>query len=64
MITSASPCIGLCKLENDVCIGCKRTKTEITLWSRFSFDQKKEVNKRIFELNKRETNEIQHSRYM
>ncbi len=24
-----TPCIGVCKLENDICIGCKRTIEEI-----------------------------------
>ena len=24
-----TPCIGVCKLEDDICIGCKRTIREI-----------------------------------
>jgi len=24
-----TPCIGVCKLEDDICIGCKRTIEEI-----------------------------------
>ena len=26
---SESPCVGICILENDVCIGCGRTSDEI-----------------------------------
>ena len=30
----ASPCISICALdENDVCVGCYRSATEITRWS-------------------------------
>ncbi len=32
-MTVESPCIGLCRLdENRVCVGCKRTDTEIGSW--------------------------------
>ena len=24
-----TPCIGVCRLENDICVGCKRTIEEI-----------------------------------
>jgi len=27
-----SPCIGVCLLEGDMCIGCGRTAHEITVW--------------------------------
>ncbi len=27
-----SPCVGVCTLENDICIGCHRTSEQITNW--------------------------------
>jgi predicted Fe-S protein YdhL (DUF1289 family) len=27
-----TPCIRICKLENDICIGCKRTTEELSKW--------------------------------
>ena len=27
-----SPCVGVCPLENDICIGCHRTSEQITNW--------------------------------
>lgn len=47
MITTASPCIGICRLENDICVGCGRTKEEISLWSKFTANQKREINERL-----------------
>ncbi len=36
----ASPCISICTLDdNDVCLGCRRTLTEITHWSSYSKDR-------------------------
>lgn len=28
----STPCIKQCKLDNDVCFACKRTKSEIISW--------------------------------
>ncbi|MEM7083590.1 MAG: DUF1289 domain-containing protein [Pseudomonadota bacterium] len=52
-----SPCVGVCQLdENNVCTGCLRTLSEISLWSRLSSLQRKavllEIRKREAELNK------------
>jgi dUTP pyrophosphatase len=38
-----SPCISLCKLANEVCIGCFRTRYEIAAWSRSSDKQKQQI---------------------
>ncbi|MFK8032106.1 MAG: DUF1289 domain-containing protein [Gammaproteobacteria bacterium] len=39
-----SPCIGICQLdENNMCLGCLRTMSEISLWSRLSSLQKAAV---------------------
>lgn len=39
-----TPCIGECKVdENDVCIGCYRTATEISDWINKSDDEKIDI---------------------
>ena len=36
-----SPCIHICQLDNqDVCIGCLRTRSEIASWSQMSESQR------------------------
>lgn len=43
MSTPASPCVRNCCLnEQDICVGCFRSLTEITSWSQVS-DEDKEV---------------------
>ena len=39
-----SPCINVCKIENDVCIGCGRTLEEIAHWSEMTDAEKEQVN--------------------
>jgi predicted Fe-S protein YdhL (DUF1289 family) len=39
-----SPCINVCKIENDVCIGCGRTLEEIAHWSEMTDEEKEQVN--------------------
>ncbi len=53
-----SPCIGVCQLdEENVCVGCLRTLSEISLWSRLSSLQKAaimlEIKSREDKLNQR-----------
>lgn len=38
-----SPCIKLCKLQNDVCVGCFRTIDEIKNWRSMTNIEKQEV---------------------
>jgi predicted Fe-S protein YdhL (DUF1289 family) len=39
-----SPCVSICALdEADICVGCQRTVTEITDWSRMSNDERRAV---------------------
>jgi predicted Fe-S protein YdhL (DUF1289 family) len=39
-----SPCVNICALdEADICVGCQRTVTEITGWSRMSNDERRAV---------------------
>jgi len=35
-----SPCIHVCKLHDNVCIGCGRTAEELTEWMRMTNEQK------------------------
>tara|TARA_R110002049_G_scaffold98562_7_gene239954 strand:- start:3440 stop:3598 length:159 start_codon:yes stop_codon:yes gene_type:complete len=38
-----SPCVGGCKLVNNLCRGCWRTKEEITLWYKLEGIKKKQM---------------------
>ena len=44
-----SPCVGLCSLDRDsqICIGCGRSKDEITKWFQLSYDEKMLIMKRL-----------------
>ena len=42
-----SPCINVCKIENDVCVGCGRTLEEIAHWSEMTDTEKEQVNANI-----------------
>ena len=42
--TVKSPCINVCALdEDDLCVGCFRSMREITDWSEYPEDKKREV---------------------
>jgi predicted Fe-S protein YdhL (DUF1289 family) len=47
-----SPCKFICTLEDSVCIGCKRTKEEISKWRDMTNEEKQKVLDRIFLLEK------------
>lgn len=39
-----SPCVNVCALdEQDICVGCQRTVSEITRWSRMDNDERRRV---------------------
>lgn len=40
---TASPCVQICTLDDDVCIGCGRTVAEIANWTRMSVEEKQAV---------------------
>lgn len=43
-----SPCKGQCLLDfNDVCAGCKRTKTEIINWRDYNDEERLEIIKSL-----------------
>jgi len=45
-----SPCIGICACnEDDICIGCGRTKNEVANWIYLTEEHKKEIIKKCKE---------------
>lgn len=42
-----SPCKSICKMKDDICVGCKRSKDEIATWSKLTNEQKKLIVDRI-----------------
>ena len=40
-----SPCIGICKLENEVCFGCFRTSTQISEWAFYTDEERETIMK-------------------
>lgn len=47
MTTIVSPCINVCRMEGDVCVGCLRTLNEIAGWSRMPDSEKQGVLARV-----------------
>ncbi|KFE55764.1 DUF1289 domain-containing protein [Pseudomonas syringae] len=43
MSSSKNPCISLCKFDDDICIGCGRSKKEIKGWKKMDKDERKGV---------------------
>ena len=52
MTQVGSPCVKVCTLEGDMCIGCFRTQDEIREWMIYTDEQKKIV---IDQLEERKT---------
>ena len=44
-----SPCIGVCTLINNKCIGCTRTSDEISKWLFYDDNERKQITKRCLE---------------
>ena len=42
-----SPCIKVCTLENDFCIGCGRSTQEIAEWSKATAKRREEIIERL-----------------
>jgi len=42
-----SPCIKTCRLENNVCVGCGRSKRDIKNWLQYSNEKKYQIIKQI-----------------
>lgn len=44
-----NPCKSICKLKDDVCIGCHRTKEEVDSWPKLTNEQRYAIVTRIKE---------------
>ena len=42
-MTNISPCIGICKLTKDICIGYGRTIKQISEWKNYHNKEKKKI---------------------
>lgn len=53
-----SPCISVCKLSGDVCVGCGRTTSEIMQWQRMKRPEKmatvRNAAQRLKKLNRKQ----------
>lgn len=47
MIELESPCVNICKVEDNICIGCGRTLEEIAHWTSMSNEERKIINERL-----------------
>ena len=43
MSSSKNPCVSLCKFDDDICLGCGRTKREVKSWKKMDKDERREV---------------------
>ncbi len=48
-VSALSPCIGVCVLQGDMCMGCGRTVTEITLWPTATLSDQQRIVRRAGE---------------
>ena len=42
-----SPCISVCRYEDEVCVGCGRTVDEVVEWYNFNDEEKQAVLNRL-----------------
>ena len=47
MADKLTPCISVCTLEDDICIGCGRTKEEISDWTKYNREKRLMIIRRI-----------------
>jgi predicted Fe-S protein YdhL (DUF1289 family) len=38
-----SPCLNVCKIENNICVGCQRTLEQISNWSKMTDEERKKI---------------------
>jgi predicted Fe-S protein YdhL (DUF1289 family) len=43
MNSSKNPCISLCKFDDDICLGCGRSKKEIKSWKKMEKGERRAV---------------------
>lgn len=51
-----SPCIKVCKISNDICIGCFRTIEEITSWRLLTDEQREDIMESLKTRSEKERN--------
>jgi len=44
-----NPCISVCKLQDDICLGCGRSRDEMKSWKGMKNKERKQVNERAAE---------------
>lgn len=49
--SNVSPCIGVCQIHKDVCLGCHRTLNQIANWSKMSMEDRMKVMQEIESLH-------------
>lgn len=42
-MSTKNPCISLCKFDEEICLGCGRSKREIKSWKKMEKDKKRSV---------------------
>lgn len=42
-MSTQNPCISLCKFDQEICLGCGRSKREIKSWKKMEKDEKRSV---------------------
>mgnify|MGYP002012042892 FL=1 len=47
MASKLTPCKNVCTLEDDICIGCGRTKKEISDWTKYNREKRLMIMRRI-----------------
>jgi len=55
------PCISVCQYdENEICLGCRRTKTEAKTWWKMKDEEKIKVLKDLEKRDKESSNDYNH----
>ncbi|WP_296180983.1 DUF1289 domain-containing protein [Pseudomonas sp. UBA1879] len=42
-MSTKNPCISICKFDDDICIGCGRSKREVKSWKKMDKDERRSV---------------------
>lgn len=54
-----SPCVSLCKLDNDdICLGCGRTRAEIKSWKSLPDEQRHDINMRLLATGRKKVRKL------
>jgi len=58
-----TPCIAQCRLIDDVCVGCSRTKEQIKAWSHLTDDERLAIMRQLGYGMKRKIRNVEQLRY-